>query len=638
MLISFMRLVMRKILPVLLIFTLPVSGQYFKINKRYVDSLKSVLTSENDQFKICTIYNSISKEFLKIFQCDSIKLYSNKALKIALKNGYKNLEGLSYKFISMAARYSYDTTNYADQRTIYFSNINKAIDAFSHTNNFKELSESYGFLGQYYLKYWLEGPIYDHYQKALAAANKSNDLQALGLIYYRFGEYYNRTGDQYKSVDYFEKSDSIFKSIKDTMNIVMLLGRQAMTQYTLKSYDKQLQLMEKCWSLVKGGDNALLIADVLHDYSIALINNRKYDDAIKYLKISIKSAKEVNSFSLLSSIYNQLSIAYESKRDYARALENLKLSSVYLFSHNSRLNNESANMQKYLINLEKESYELKIHQNEIEKRLIILAAAVIIIALILLFVLYVNKNKKKSNLLLEEKNRLIVDQNIELEQLNKELESFCYSVSHDLKAPLRGINGFSNALAEDHREHLNDDAKFYIDKINNSTSKMSQLIESLLDLSRITLHNLKKEKVILSEIVHQICDDLKTYNPDRKIDFLITPGISAKCDRDFITIALENLLSNAVKYTANTPESIIEFGIIDDKENNKCYYVKDNGVGYDSKYANKLFQPFQRLHTVEEYPGTGVGLATVKRIIAKHGGSIWSESELGKGAVFYFTL
>jgi light-regulated signal transduction histidine kinase (bacteriophytochrome) len=265
-------------------------------------------------------------------------------------------------------------------------------------------------------------------------------------------------------------------------------------------------------------------------------------------------------------------------------------------------------------------------------------SVIVVFTILLLFIAVIYSNKRKSNKLLLEKNELIHRQNLELEQLNKELESFCYSVSHDLKAPLRSISGYSTVLSEDCREQLDDSAKEYLGKIVNSAGKMSNLIDSLLDLSRISLRTIKKKSVNLSEIVHEVSQHLKERNPERKIVFKIAEGVFAQCDSNFISIALQNLLDNAVKYTSGREEAIIEFGIENKNDEGVVYYIKDNGVGYDDQYANKLFKAFQRLHSPDEFPGTGVGLATVYRIIAKHGGKIWSDSVLDEGAVFYFTL
>jgi len=211
---------------------------------------------------------------------------------------------------------------------------------------------------------------------------------------------------------------------------------------------------------------------------------------------------------------------------------------------------------------------------------------------------------------------------IELEQANKELEAFSYSVSHDLRAPLRSIDVFSKALLDEYGEKLNERACHYLDRIRAGTQRMSALINDLLNLSRMTRTPLRKESISLTELARGVVAD----------------GLSARGDKRLITIALVNLLGNAWKYTAKRPETQIAFGRENNKGNEAVFYVRDNGAGFDMAYAGKLFAPFQRLHLDSEFEGTGIGLATVQRIISRHGGRIWTEAAVDEGATFFFTL
>src|ERR1035437_2068377 len=219
----------------------------------------------------------------------------------------------------------------------------------------------------------------------------------------------------------------------------------------------------------------------------------------------------------------------------------------------------------------------------------------------------------------------------------EQLEAFSYSVSHDLRAPLRGIDGFSLALLEDYQEKLDDNGKDNIARIRAATKKMDELIDSLLKLSRISRFEMKHDEVNLSLIVQRITNDLKQFDQSRITAFIVPENITAFGDASLLNIVFENLLSNAWKFTSKKDKTVIEFGIF--TENSKTiYYVKDNGVGFDMQYANKLFSAFQRLHSDKEYPGTGVGLTTVQRIVKRHSGDIWAESQLNIGTTFYFTL
>ena len=225
----------------------------------------------------------------------------------------------------------------------------------------------------------------------------------------------------------------------------------------------------------------------------------------------------------------------------------------------------------------------------------------------------------------------------QLEAANKELEAFSYSVSHDLRAPLRSIDGFSHVVLEDYGEQLPADARGYLERVRAAAQRMAVLIDDLLNLSRVTRTALQPKFINLSKMAEEVVDGLRETQPERHVTFSLTPDLMVEADPHLMHIVLENLLSNAWKFTSKQEYSAIEFG---QKAHVKerTFYVRDNGVGFDMAYANKLFGVFQRLHSVSEFPGTGVGLATVHRIISIHGGRIWAESAEGKGTTFYFTL
>lgn len=226
---------------------------------------------------------------------------------------------------------------------------------------------------------------------------------------------------------------------------------------------------------------------------------------------------------------------------------------------------------------------------------------------------------------------------MELEQANKELEAFSYSVSHDLRAPLRSIDGFSQALLEDYGDSLDETGKDYLRRVRAASQHMAQLINDLLKLSRLTRTEMRYEKVDLSAMVQMIAAELKEREPERIVEFSIAEGVNAYGDAHLLRVALENLLSNAWKFTGKHPHAKIEFGV-SQQMGQPVYFVRDDGAGFDMAYANKLFVPFQRLHGSTEFEGTGIGLTIVRRIIHRHGGSTWAEGEVEKGATFYFTL
>ncbi len=224
-----------------------------------------------------------------------------------------------------------------------------------------------------------------------------------------------------------------------------------------------------------------------------------------------------------------------------------------------------------------------------------------------------------------------------LESANRELEAFAYSVSHDLRAPLRSVDGFSKAILEDYDGILDETGKDYLHRLRTAAIRMGQMIDDILNLSRITRVTVTRERVNLSQLVKEILERLRETDAKRSIQTVIEKDIIAECDRHLIEIALQNLLSNAWKYTRKKPHAIIEFGQ-EEQNGKRVFFIKDNGVGFNMKYVDRLFVPFQRLHKTSEFEGTGIGLSIVKRIIDKHGGKIWVESKPNEGTIFYFTI
>ncbi len=231
---------------------------------------------------------------------------------------------------------------------------------------------------------------------------------------------------------------------------------------------------------------------------------------------------------------------------------------------------------------------------------------------------------------------LVAERTTELEVANKELEAFNYSVSHDLRAPLRCIDGFSQALLEDYSESLDEQGRDYLRRIRAASQRMGELIDDMLTLSRVTRSEMHCRTVDLSVLAEEIAAELKQIQVERRVEFIISKGLVAKGDPGLLRVALKNLLENAWKFSGKQPQAHIEFGHII-KEEEEIYFICDNGAGFDMNYSGKLFGPFQRLHG-KEFEGTGIGLATVQRIIHRHRGRVWAEGEVNKGATFYFTL
>jgi signal transduction histidine kinase len=237
---------------------------------------------------------------------------------------------------------------------------------------------------------------------------------------------------------------------------------------------------------------------------------------------------------------------------------------------------------------------------------------------------------------IEQEHERLVDSNVALEAANEELEAFCYSVAHDLRAPLRGIQGFSQALLEDYEKSLDPKGQQYLQRVSAAALRMSELIDDLLTLSRISRSPLTRGQVDLSAIAGAVVTELHRQT-DRRLDVTIAPGVVATGDARLLQIALENLLDNAWKFTAHTASPRVEFGV-EMVDGGRVFFVRDNGAGFDEAYASKLFAPFQRLHSDKDFAGTGIGLATVQRIVRRHGGRVWARAAINSGAAFYFTL
>lgn len=264
--------------------------------------------------------------------------------------------------------------------------------------------------------------------------------------------------------------------------------------------------------------------------------------------------------------------------------------------------------------------------------------------------------RKKAEAEVRNLNETLARYTVQLKATNKELEAFSYSVSHDLRAPLRTIDGFAQALLEDYSDGLDELGQHYLKRMRVATQRMGQLIADLLRLSRLNRTQMQRESVNLSQMAQAIAKDLQQMEPRRSVEFAIAPTAIAQGDRRLIRVLLENLLGNAWKFTRKVPQAHIELGVTDrcaliaqgyDKFSTRntevpphqpVYFVRDNGAGFDMTYAEKLFAPFQRLHSSSEFEGTGIGLATVRRIINRHGGQVWAMGEVNRGAAFYFTL
>ena len=244
----------------------------------------------------------------------------------------------------------------------------------------------------------------------------------------------------------------------------------------------------------------------------------------------------------------------------------------------------------------------------------------------------------KKSAQLQRLNRALEAQSAQLAAANRELESFSSSVSHDLRAPLRGITGFSQLLLETYADRLDDTGRSYLNRISLAGQRMGELIDDLLRLARFTRTELQQERVDLAPMARNVLAELAAREPERKVELKLPDHAWAEADARLVRVVLENLLSNAWKFTRNAAAAKIELGQLQPTTGTSGFFVRDNGAGFDPALVGRLFNPFQRLHTTREFPGTGIGLAIVERIISRHGGRVWADSQLGQGATFSFTV
>ena len=246
-------------------------------------------------------------------------------------------------------------------------------------------------------------------------------------------------------------------------------------------------------------------------------------------------------------------------------------------------------------------------------------------------------SRREISTLNTELEQRVIERTAQLEAANKELEAFSYSVSHDLRAPLRAINGFSQALLEEYTDRMDATGLHYIQRVRAGSQHMAQLIEDLLNLSRVTRSEIHRVRVDLTALAHMVAQELQRAQPERHVTFVIQEGLTVEGDPGLLRAMLENLFGNSWKFTRKHPEARIELGAMQGN-GTRTFFVRDDGAGFDMAYADKLFRPFQRLHAMEDFEGTGIGLATVQRIVSRHGGLVWGEGAVERGATFYFVL
>ena len=406
------------------------------------------------------------------------------------------------------------------------------------------------------------------------------------------------------------------------------------SQQSLRGLQKQLENLQQrqkdLQGRVEAGNIKIEQQQQLIEFQTASIDSQKN-------KLEVKKIELRNLFAEITRTHNTLNQKTQIITTREKEIEEQKKE---VEKGVLKLSEQLGIMYQQNAEIDKQEKILKIQGITIstQQNILYLLGLIILLILILIFSIYKSyqKNKKAKKKISEQKSTLEKTLK-QLQNANKELEAFSYSVSHDLRAPLRAIDGFSEILSDEYKDKLDEEAKRLINIIRKNTMNMNQLITDLLDFSRLGRQQVKTVKINIKNLARVVYEDLRQLYPKREIKFKLEEIPSATGDINLIRLVFTNLISNAIKFSRHKKVPEIEIGF-KKKEGNAFYYVKDNGVGFEMKYVDKIFEVFKRLHTSEEFEGTGVGLAIVQKIIYKHGGKVVAEAKVNKGATFYFSL
>lgn len=441
--------------------------------------------------------------------------------------------------------------------------------------------------------------------------------------YRMMAQYFEDKGQLDSAVFYYRLTIPIFKEIKSKRNLGYMYGRLGRVMY---------------WREEKPG--------------IPGVVSKK--DAEIYQNEAIRLGKETGIVDLVADNYGSLYRLQKSQNRIGEAFYSLEQMILFKDSVQTGINAREVTNQIWGIEMKLKAKEVELLELKNQQQLIGLISGVILVSILLVLIILIIRNRRKIqkayllvnqqkeqldrlNMQLKESNTKLESTNQELLATNQELDAFSYSVSHDLRGPVRRIEGLCEALQEDVKEKLDESDLELLKHIGDSTVLMNGLIEDMLKLSRVTRKSVEKSSCNLGEMAAKINEELRHSYPERNVLTEVQENIIVEADPKLMQIALQNLLDNAWKYSSKVEHPKVIFGM-KEEEGRQVLFVSDNGAGFDMTQAEKLFAPFQRLHSDDEFKGTGIGLATVKRIIGKHGGTIWAESEPGKGTTFYFTI
>lgn len=629
------------------------SGKYQKALDYYSESLK-IYEELNDWQSIGLLLKENGNIYEILGDYTQALAYYQKALNIFQKIDDK--KGIAMVLVRIGYTHSYlGEYERALEYGLNSLKINEQID------DKMGIANSLGNIGNVYWRLGNNDKVLEYNLKSLKIKKEIGDKQSIAATSVNVGLAYAGLNDYNHALQYLSESLKLFEEIGDNLNTIRTLNNIGAIQFIKLNNKSALEYFIKSLKIAEeiGYKNGIAIA--YDNIGAIYIKLGKYSEAINYVTKALAIGKNIKSKQLIKGCYKKL---YEIYADMGKFKDALNYHKLFKSINDSIFTEESskiiAEMQvKY--DTEKKEKEIEILKNEstiksleLDKQMnyrnmAMLSSVSILFVAILIFMGY--RQKSKSNKLLNTLNEKLnsgyqkikhqsdelILSKTRLEEINTELKSFSYSVSHDLKAPLRTVGGFLEILSEDYKDVLDSEAHRIIKIIIDSTQNMSQLITDLLDFSRIGNAQLKTSEIDMNHIAEEVFEELMQQYPERNINFESGGIPRAKGDKNLMRLVFTNLISNAIKFTAHNDIPEIKIGF-KKKDNQTFYYVKDNGIGFDMNYIDKIFGVFQRLHTSDEFEGTGVGLAIVQKIIHKHGGEIWAKGEIDKGATFYFSL
>jgi signal transduction histidine kinase/tetratricopeptide (TPR) repeat protein len=509
------------------------------------------------------------------------------------------------------------------------------------------------------------GDAREHYEQMLAQARATHLMLQEGYALGGLGSVVSALGDPVGAEQFIQEAIKRYRAVRAPFAVTFGLSNLA---YNLRSQHRYADALKMNNEVVAGYERYPNLIGLWFALNFRSENQQSLGNhaaALADVERGYDVAKRIGFPPYIAESARRVALITAAGGDFKRAYE-LAAESIDVTSKAARTS-ASTRMVELAKRYEEESQKQEIAEltrrnkeqtAELRQRLLqsrwqwtIVASTVTVLAVTIWFLLRLRRSHRQ----LEEVNdqrqqaeaevralnttleQQVRDRTAQLEAANRELESFSYSVSHDLRAPLRGLNGFSRALLEDYEGVLDPSGRDYLHRIQSASQQMSRLIDGMLNLAQVSRGGLSRVPVDLSALAKTVTDDLRNSDPERRADVIIAPNLRAQGDPRLIQLLLQNLLHNAWKFTSTRPTAHIECGRIL-HNGSPAYFVRDDGVGFDMTYAHKLFGAFQRLHSTAEFPGTGIGLATVQRIVHRHGGHVWAESQLERGTTFYFTL